>query len=49
VEVREPGAHGRAELRVEPRDLLAQVAAGRGLVEGGKPNLRRDAESVFSL
>jgi len=49
VKMREPGAHGRAELGVEPRDLLAQVAARRGLVERGKANLRRAAQPVFAL
>jgi hypothetical protein len=49
VEMREPRAHGRAQLGVEPRDLPAQVAAGRGLVELGKADLRRDAQPVFAL
>src|SRR5205823_3806897 len=49
LEMREPGAHGAAELSLEPCDLIAQIAAGRGLVDRGKDGLRRDAPPVFAL
>jgi hypothetical protein len=45
----EAGAHGRTEPRLEPRDLIAKVAAGPGLVDLGERDLRRDAEPAFAL
>jgi hypothetical protein len=49
VEMREPGAHGRSELGLEPGDLIAEVAARRSLVERGKRNRRREARLVSAL
>jgi hypothetical protein len=48
-ETGKPGAHGRAELRLELGDLVAEVAPGRGLVDLGECDRRRDAQPVFAL